>query len=211
MKKIKLFTLVTVSVLFLTALGTVIAYPSSIESFAGASHTGCHGFSTVSASGAIVLNSDKGTTLSPGEKFNLTAEITGFTEAITIDRGSECSIAVAPTRGDNADFASPLSVPIRFSGVPLDGTGASGVISFILLAPATAGTYSLVVDAINGINHTASAATSIIFASATMTITVTAAAPAAGIPGFNLLIVVSVSLLAVIPLVLIVRKKKNRK
>ena len=210
MKKIKIFTLVIVSVLFLTALGTVIAYPSSIESFAGASHTGCHGFSTVSASGAIVLNSDKGTTLSPGEEFNLTAEITGFTEAITTDRGSECSIAVAPTRGDNADFSSPLSVPIRFSGVPLDGTGASGVISFILLAPTTAGTYSLVVDAINGINHTASAATSIIFASATMTITVTAA-PAAGIPGFNLFIVVSVSLLAVIPLVLIVRKKRNRK
>jgi hypothetical protein len=203
MKKIKLFTLVIVSVLFLTALGSVIAYPSSIESFTGASHTGCHGFSTVSASGAIVLNSDKGTTLSPGEKFNLTAEITGFTEAITTDRGSECSIAVAPTRGDNADFASPLSVPIRFSGVPLDGTGASGVISFILLAPATAGTYSLVVDAINGINHTASAATSIIFASATMTITVTATTEAGGLD-LNLIIIIStLAILGILVLVIV--------
>lgn len=210
MKKIKLATLVTVSLLLLTAVGGVIAYPSSIENFTGASHSGCHGFSTVSAGGAIILNSDKGTTLSPGEKFNLTAQITGFTEAITTDRGSECSIAVSPVRGDNEDFSSPLSTPIRFSGVSLDGTGASGVISFILLAPGTAGTYLLVVDAVNGINHTAAAATSIIFASANMTITVSAATDA-GIPGFNLFIVVSVSLLAAVPLVLIVRRKRNRK
>ena len=211
MQKKTLIPLVIVSILFLGTIGGVIAYPSMIETFTGGSHTGCHGFSTVSAGGSIALASDKGTSLTPGQSFNLTAQITGFTEAITIDRGSECSLAVAPTRGDNGDFASPLSDPIRYAGVTLDGTGASGVVSFILLAPAAAGTYILIVDAVNAINHTAGSALPIIFASANLTITVGAGAEEAAIPGFNLIIVASVSLLAAVPIVLIVRKKKTRK
>ena len=209
MKKNKLFPLIVVSVLFLGSLGGGLAYPSLIETFTGASHSGCHGFSTVSNSGTITLTSKEGTTLTPGQSFNLTAEITGFTEAITTERGSECSIAVSPVRGDNGDFSSPLSDPIRYAGITLDGTGASGVVSFILLAPNVVGTYVLVVDAINAINHTDDSALPIIFASANLTITVAAAA-AETIPGFNLFIVISVGLLAAVPIVLVVRKKKTR-
>jgi hypothetical protein len=211
MRKRTLIPLTIVSILFLGTIGGVIAYPSMIEGFTGGAHGGCHGFSTPSSGGSIVLASDKGTTLTPGQTFNLTAQITGFTEAITNERGSECSIAVATTRGDNSDFASPLSDPLRYAGVTLDGTGASGIVSFILLAPAATGTYVLVVDAVNAINHTDDSPLPIIFASANLTITVGAEAEAAAIPGFNLIVVVSVSLLAAVPIVLIVRKKKIRK
>jgi len=211
MQKKTLIPLVIVSILFLGTVGGVIAYPSMIETFSGGAHTGCHGFATPSAGGSIVLASDKGTSLTPGQSFNLTAQITGFTEAITTERGSECSIAVATTRGDNGDFASPLSDPIRYAGVTLDGTGASGVVSFILLAPVATGTYVLVVDAVNAINHTDDSPLPIIFASANLTITVAAEAEEAAIPGFNLIIIASVSLLAAVPVVLIVRKKKIRK
>lgn len=210
MRKKALIPLTIVSILLLGSVGGVLAYPSMIESFTGGAHTGCHGFASPSVGGSIVLASDKGATLTPGQSFNLTAQITGFTEAITIERGSECSLAVAPTRGDNGDFASPLSDPIRYAAVTLDGTGASGVVGFILLAPSDAGTYVLVVDAVNAINHTDDSVLPIIFASANITITVGAAA-VDGIPGYDLFIVISVSLLAFVPLVLIVRKKKNRK
>ena len=210
MQKRTIIPLAIVSILLLGTVGGGLAYPSMIETFTGGSHTGCHGFASPSASGSITLASIEGTTLTPGQSFNLTAQITGFTEAIIAERGSECSLTVAPTRGDNGDFASPLSDPIRYAGVTLDGTGASGVVSFMLLAPSTAGVYILVVDAVNAINHTDDSALPIIFASANITITVGAAA-VDGIPGFNLLIVISVSLLAAVPIVLIVRKKKIRK
>lgn len=209
MRKKTLISLTIVSILLLGTVGGVLAYPSMIESFSGASHSGCHGFASPSSGGSITLSSKEGTTLTPGQSFNLTAQITGFTEAITTERGSECSIAVAPTRGDNGDFASPLSDPIRYAEITLDGTGASGVVSFILLAPSTAGTYVLVVDAVNAINHTDDSALPIIFASANLTITVGAEVEI--IPGFSLFIIISVSFLAAVPIVLILRKKKIRK
>jgi len=210
MKKKKLLPLLVISILFIGIIGGGLAYPSRMDTFTGASHSGCHGFSTVSSTGSITLTSNQGTHLTPGQGFNLTAEISSFTEAITTDRGSECTIAVSPVRGDNGDFASPLSDPIRYSEITLDGTGASGVVSFILLAPTTVGTYVLVVDAINAINHTADSSLPIIFASANITITV-GAAVVDGIPGYNIFIVISVSLLAAVPIVLVVRNKKIRK
>lgn len=209
MRKKTLIPLTIVSILLLGTVGGVLAYPSMIETFTGAAHGGCHGFATPSSGGSITLASKEGTTLTPGQSFNLTAQITGFTEAITIERGSECSIAVAPTRGDNGDFASPLSDPIRQAEITLDGTGASGVVSFILLAPSTAGTYVLVVDVVNAINHTSDSALPIIFISANLTITVGAEVEI--IPGFDLFIIITVSFLAAVPIVLIVRKKKIRK
>jgi len=208
MRKKSIIPLSIVLVLLFGTIGGVVAFPSMIEGFTGDLHSGCHGFSTPSASGSITLGSSAGTTLTSGQLFNLTAQITGFTEAITGDRGSECSIAVAPTRGDNGDFASPLSDPIRYAGVTLDGSGNSGEVGFMLLAPATPGSYVVVVDAVNGVNHTAGSALPIIFASANLTITVGAAE--AAIPGFNLLIVISISILAAVPIVLIVRKRKTR-
>ncbi|MHA2287371.1 MAG: hypothetical protein ACXABG_01165 [Promethearchaeota archaeon] len=210
MRKRSIIPLSIVLILLLGTVGGVIAFPSMIETFTGAAHSGCHGFSTPSAGGSITLGSSAGTTLTTGQEFNLTAQITGFTEAITGDRGSECSLAVAPTRGDNGDFASPLSDPIRYSGVTLDGSGDSGVVGFILLAPSAPGSYMVVVDAVNGINHTDDSALPIIFASANLTITVGAEAADAAIPGFNLFIVISVGILAAVPIVLIVRKRKTR-
>jgi len=206
MKKIKLISLFILSFLFTGLMGGVFAFPSMIETFSGGSHTGCHGSASESVNATLTLTSLQGTTVSPSQQINLTAEVSDFTEAITGERGSEFSIAVAPTRGDNADFASQLSEPIRYSGVSLDGTGASGVLNFVLFAPSSPGTYVLVVDAINGINHTDDSAFPIIFATASLTITVSATT---AIPGFNVIIIATVTVLTLVPIILIIHRKKR--
>ncbi|MFX1234271.1 MAG: hypothetical protein ACFFBY_06870 [Promethearchaeota archaeon] len=209
--KRKIIPLIAVFAFLLVLVGGAVAYPSSIESFLGGSHAGCHvgdGPTTESAGAAVTVVSIQGTSLTAGQEFTVNVVITNFTEALTIDRDSQVSVAVASTRGDNAQFGKKLSEPIRLGGITLDVNGDANVsVSFDLLAPSTDGTYNLVVDVLTAANHTDGSALSIIYASGNVVLTVSGGA----IPGFEIYTLVGVLAITTASLIVVLVYRKKRK
>ncbi|MFX0175837.1 MAG: hypothetical protein ACFE85_06380, partial [Candidatus Hodarchaeota archaeon] len=201
--------LIITSFLLIT-IGGVVAYPSSIETFAGGSHGGCHagGGSTppiLSVGSTVTATSVEGVSLSAGQQFTVNVVIDNFTEALSIDRNSMVSVAVPRTRGDNAVFGALLEDPIREHDVTLDVNGDSNVsISFTLVAPFTNGDYDLVVDVLAAVNHTDGSALPIIYATDTLSITISGGL----IPGFEIYTLIGVLVITTASIIVIVRRRR---
>ncbi|MFX1496274.1 MAG: hypothetical protein ACFFBH_01990 [Promethearchaeota archaeon] len=213
MKK-KIIPVIVLTSFLLVLVGGVVAYPSSIEGFLGGSHTGCHALvspTTESIEGTVTVDCVQGTSLTAGQYFTINVAIINFTEALINDRGSEVSVAVAATRGDNANFGSKLDEPVRLAEITLDGNGDSNVpISFDLIAPTTDGSYTLVVDALSAANSTD--AVGIIYASGNVVLTISGGTPAApGIPGFEFYTLIGVLAVTVSSLIVVVVYWKRQK
>ncbi|MFX1588230.1 MAG: hypothetical protein ACFFC1_08750 [Promethearchaeota archaeon] len=207
MKK-RIIPLLIISSFLLITIGGVVAYPSSIETFAGGSHTGCHaGVSptTESVGATVTCNSVEGTSLNAGQQFTINVVIENFTEALTIDRNSMVSVAVPRTRGDNAAFGTLLEDPIREHDVTLDVNGDSNVsVTFNLIAPFTNGDYDIIVDVLAAANHTDGSALGIIYATDTLSITVSGGL----IPGFEVYTLIGVLIITTASILMIVRRRK---
>ncbi|MFX0017647.1 MAG: hypothetical protein ACFFBZ_00260 [Promethearchaeota archaeon] len=208
--KRKIIPLFIIASFLLLLVGGAVAFPSMIETFAGGSHGGCHGLvspTTQSVGATVTVTSVEGTSLTAGQQFTVNVVIENFTEALTIDRNSEVSVAVPSTRGNNAVFGSILEDPIRLHGITLDSNGDSNVsISFKLIAPFTNGDYNLVVDVITAENHTDGSELGIIYATDTLTLTVSGGA----IPGFELYTLFGVFIAVTTSIIIIVRRKKHK-
>jgi len=205
MKK-KILSIFIVLAILSVPLGFVIAYPSMSEGFLGNSHSGCHGSTSESGTGTLTASASK-TSVTVGESFNVTVSISGFTGATTTERGSECVVVFSSERSDNAEFGSLLADVIR-EEVDLDTNGDAEAITFRLLAPQTAGSYTVTVDAMSAVNHTDGSANTILYITTDVSLTVTAAGGAA-IPGYDLLLVLAAAFIVIVPLVIIIRRKRK--
>jgi hypothetical protein len=200
----KILPILVISLFFIGLIGVTIAYPSMSEGFLGDSHTGCHGSTSESTTGTLTATASK-TSLSAGEKFTVTLSISGFIGATTTERGSECVVVFSSERGDNAEFGSLLADAIR-EEVDLDTNGDSETLTFTLLAPQDAGSYTLTVDAMSAADHVAESANSILYITTDVSLTVAAAG---GIPGYDLIFVFAAAFIVIVPLIIIVRRRRK--
>ena len=201
MNKIKKTSFLVISVLIIASIGGVMAKMD--YGFSGTGHTGCHGSTKESETGTIVdpnlpavpggIDISPSTTLNPGQRFNATILIVDFTEANNVSEGRKLpgqsgnvTVQIAPLRGDNDEFgfnwydlgATPENEEWYREQQVLDASGNSTELKFWLIAPDSAGTYTLVIDALSGYNYTKTGnagAIQLILATASVSITVRAA------------------------------------
>ena len=132
-------------IISLFPVGIVSAMTTSFNNFTGFNHTaGCHADTTdLSVSGIVNLSSSSGIAVDPGETFNISAEIQGFSEAA----GFTVTLGFSSKRNDNSEFSF---APSQIDGINVNGTGNAIIQNFIATAPLTDGIYIIIVDALKG-------------------------------------------------------------
>jgi hypothetical protein len=214
--------LLSVSI-FLGFLGIIIggglAHDSYLANLAehGIPHgTGCHDTHQLrSDNGTITITPVASTinadgTVNLDTLFNITVKITGFVECLGVydtDRGNTSVVAFAPTRGDNEAF---VVEPWTLGEIDLNEvTGDSAEMSLQVLSPDHVGEFNLIVDAMNGDNTTGGGgnrdALGFVWVTDTLTITVAGAA----IPGFDMITILAAGFIGIIPIVMIILRKKR--
>jgi hypothetical protein len=210
--------LLTISI-FLGFLGIIIGGGMAHDSYtANLAHNGiphgggCHDTQqSLSENGTITITPVAGTINGDGSvnantRFNITIKITGFVECLGLfdtDRGNTTVVAFAPTRGDNHFF---IVEPWILGEIDLNPTtGDSAVLNALVLSPENPGEFNLIVDAINGDNASGFDAIGFVWVTDTLTITVAGAA----IPGFDMFAILAAGFIGVIPVVMIILRKKR--
>ncbi|MFX1572579.1 MAG: hypothetical protein ACFFB0_07515 [Promethearchaeota archaeon] len=159
MKKSLKLMAVVLSVFLLSFIGYALAHPTSIVSYSGSTHTGCHGANNP-GSGTLSV-----TTSVSGRVITLTVSITGFTEAVTPPYHGTVSIGLPYGYGDNNLFGQGISMnnvqgennywATSIWEENLTSTGDTmHDYTFKVLAPEAAGTYELKIVALTGMNIT---------------------------------------------------------
>jgi hypothetical protein len=118
--------------------------------------------------------------------------------------------------GADINPGEEFSVEIAITGftedeIGLDSSGnGNSTATLIFFAPTVIGTYSLVIHATEGgESFGTKKAIDWVEAIATIEVVESTDPPAPGIPGFDVFIIVSVGLLSVVPLILIIRRKRK--
>jgi hypothetical protein len=152
-----------VAVMGIGLLGAAVGYQEYIYEFAGSTHDwGCHGVGNVSVNGTLVLSLNFTGNLSPSQYFTLEVDVVNFTEAMLAPYSKKFTLGVPGYIGDNGKLTSPLANQTLNRGETLSTGNASYNPTdkdnvFVLIAPATPGTYSVGAVAIAAINSTAKA------------------------------------------------------
>lgn len=138
LKKNKIIGFIGFSILLVLFIGFAIGTDDKFPEFTGDT-CNCHKTTTTSL-GTLSLSSND--TVTPGEIFTVSVQITGFNERDGAD--DVISVGFSPGRGDNQDFTIS---PTYKNDVSLSG-GNSGTIDFQVTAPSSVGNYTLVCDAL---------------------------------------------------------------
>ena len=225
MRKLKLTVMFILPLLLLGIIGGTFAYRGYINEFSGGTHGGCHGSSDTeeSATGAMTLTISPSGSLDTDEDFVLTVEVTDFMEPYeeTDSYNTNMLVGISGELGDNAEFMRNLDGVIFWTG-KVDSNGdvdehlgygqtVGDPFEFELIAPSTAGTYTLVISAIAAANHTggehgAYPPFNITYINTEITITVVAGGGDGGaIPGS--ILAITIGSVFVVTTVIILKKK----
>lgn len=144
-RKKKVFALLLFAVILGLPLGVILGYSDQFDNFdewtPGCNN--CHGSApTESATGYIEFNITSGANVTMGEAFAISIQVRLFSEA----NGTTITLGFVDTAGDNAQFSFTGSRYLEDS-VVIDSVGNSTAYEFILTAPSTAGSYTLVAHA----------------------------------------------------------------
>lgn len=175
---------------------------------------GCHSDVIESETGSMDLILNYTGTLEPRQAFNVTVWVLNFTEATQAPYDNRTTLGIPGLMEDNEKFVIPIDKQQINRRESVDEWGSLKENSrhpeenhFILLAPAEAGTYTLGVLAMSGMNQTDAEDYEIIYVEGTVTITVVAPETTPAIPGFQALyIIVPIAIVAMA--VLLKRKVK---
>jgi hypothetical protein len=239
MKK-KIFVLSITALLFIGVVFSVNGYHEYITTWEGPAHEHCgHDASTPSVNGTMTLSLSVTGDLSPYQPFNVSLDVKNFTEALVDPYYGKIMLGI-PGEGDlgvvmdNHLFSSPLGQARLNRRESVDAWGSVNEDSkltahgggpslmdctFTLLAPGTAGTYTLMGLAIAGVNQSSSfadtvehAEVNITYIEATIQVTVVGTAPVGdggAIPGFLTLTVISTLGITVAIVILNIRRRKK--
>jgi hypothetical protein len=203
-------TLLVFSLLFIGLASTIIAWPSYMYALdPDQEHSSCHsgGLANTSVNGSILISLSSGNIMSPNQVFTLTVTILGFTEA-----GTDCTLGFSFQVGDNDQFGYKIQnvdgsyFSSSKEGVSLDGSGNSAQNSFSLVTPSKNGIYNLTVMAVHSEGFPTVGPWTIISESRIITIT-----QESSIPGYDILLISIVGIIATVSLLSIRNKKKKRK
>ncbi|MFW9970630.1 MAG: hypothetical protein ACFFDF_10550 [Candidatus Odinarchaeota archaeon] len=195
-------------------IGTVSAWPGYLIEWEETDHGSCHAGTYTVAAGTLAATVSPvnitTTVIDPGTQFNVTLAITGFTAAAD----KHVVVGISARISDNHGFFFGVQ---NYSGnleatafeVGLDSSGnGNNTVTLIAYAPTTSGKHTLTIVAVEGGE---SFGTVQPFNYLKTTITVTVKSSGGGIPGFGLIFILTSGLIAVVPIVLVVlRKRKNR-
>ncbi|MFX1504040.1 MAG: hypothetical protein ACFFDH_23975 [Promethearchaeota archaeon] len=211
----KKFLRLFIIVFFIFAIiGTVSAWPGYLIEWEETDHGSCHAGTYTEAAGTLAATVSPvnitTTTIDPGTQFNVTLAITGFTAAAS----KHVLVGISARISNNHNFFFGVQ---NYSGsleatafeVGLDSSGdGNNTVTLIVYAPTTGGTHTLTIVAVEGGE---SFGTVQPFNYLKTTITVTVKSSGGGIPGFGLIFILTSGLIAVVPIVLVImRKRKNR-
>ncbi|MFX0038883.1 MAG: hypothetical protein ACFFCY_02585 [Promethearchaeota archaeon] len=221
MKRNKIFILVVIAVLMVGIIGTSVAYPTEIQYYQGASHTGCHGSSDAALSGTLTVSAS-----TSGRLITLTSSIQGFADALESNnnRSGSFAIAIPFELGDNKEFGLGIAQNtvngvtdywgVGIWEVELDANGNTvNALRFRVLAPQADGTYNLMVAVVNAMNTTG-AAQNIIYLHKAVVVTVTSgsitiASLVLFIPFNSVSLLVSGGIIASVVIILLIRRKRK--
>ncbi len=226
MRKLKLTVMFILSLFLIGIIGVSFAYRGYINEFEGGTHGGCHGSSDTEASaiGTMTLTIVPGGNLETDEDFVLTAVVNDFMEPWeeTDSYNKNMLVGISGVLGDNAEFMRNLDGVLFWTGKVDEngdvsehiayGATEGELFEFELIAPSTAGTYTLVISAIAASNHTGGShgaypPFNITYINTEITVTVVAPSGGGGtIPGGILAITIG-SVFVVTTIVIL--KKKN--
>ena len=228
MRKLKLTVMFVFSLLLLGIIGGTFAYRGYINEFEGGTHGGCHGSSDTeeSETGTMTLTIAPSGNLETDEDFVLTAVVNDFMEPWneTDSYDKNMLVGLSGILGDNDEFMRNLDGVIFWTGKVNDsgdvdvhipyGETVGVPFEFDLIAPSTAGTYTLIVSAIAASNHSdplhvkhgAYEPFNITYINTNISVTVVAAAGGGGaIPGS--LLAITIGSVFVVTTVLILKKR----
>lgn len=222
MRKTKIISLIIFSTILLGTIGGVVAWRGSITEFEGATHGGCHGSTKTveSENGTLTLSITPSGSLTTNQAFTLqVTALLNFTEANLADYSGRVMIGLSGELGDNAEFSRSLYVTDQLffeAEVPTNGSTTTerhgDPMIFDLIAPATVGTYDLVVCAISAANRSTfpPGYYNITFATKSISINVVAPAVGGSISG-GILIVTFTSVISISAVVILKMRKRLRK
>jgi len=223
MRKTKLIPSIILVMLLSGMIGGVVAWRGLITEFEGATHGACHGSTKTvqSENGTLTMSITPSGDLTTNQPFTLqVTALLNFTEANLADYNGRVMIGLSGELGDNADFSRSLNVTEQLffeAEVPTNGSTTverhDDPMIFNLIAPATIGTYELVVCAISAANRSSFPYGYYNITFATSSIMVDVVAPSGtgtdSIPGFLTITLISSISIAVFAVVLKVRRKKR--
>ncbi|HEC37676.1 hypothetical protein LCGC14_0787370 [marine sediment metagenome] len=194
----------------------VNAWPSHLIEWEKNDHTFfCHaGIFNESVGGIVMLTvTPTGADINVGEEFSVTIAISGFLEAANM----HVTVGISARYGDNDEFFYKVqdlgggSYLMDHAEIGLDSSGnGNSTVTLIIYAPTTLGNYTLNIYATEGGEDFGSKhAINWVETTAEIEVVEAAAAAAPGIPGFDIFIIASVALLAAVPLILIIRRKRK--
>lgn len=213
MKK-KFLRLFIILFFVLAIVGTVSAWPGYLIEWEETDHGSCHaGTYTESAGTLSATVSPANTTtavLDPGTQFNVTLDITGFTAAAN----KNVLVGISGQLDDNHNFffgAHDYMGELQATAfeVGLDASGnANNTVTLIVYAPSKGGKHILTIVAVEG-GESLGTVQPFNYLKTEITVTVKSSG-GGGIPGFELIFIFGSGLLTVIPLILIILRKRKR-
>ncbi|MFX1380271.1 MAG: hypothetical protein ACFFA4_14380 [Promethearchaeota archaeon] len=210
----KKFLRLFIIVFFVFAIvGTVSAWPGYMIEWEEMDHGSCHAGTYTESAGTLSatvspvnISTD---IIDPGTQFNVTLTITGFTAAAN----KHVLVGISARISDNHGFFFGVQnhsgnlEAIAFE-VGLDSSGnGNNTVTLLVYAPVTGGAHTLTIVAVDGGE---SFATVQPFNYIKTTVTVTVKSSGGAIPGYGLIFIIASGLLAVVPIVLVVIRKKKR-
>ncbi|MFW9823701.1 MAG: hypothetical protein ACFFE4_12230 [Candidatus Thorarchaeota archaeon] len=197
----------------ITIVGTVSAWPGYLLEWEETDHGSCHAGTYTEVAGTLSATvtpaNTTSVTLDPGTHFNVTLTITGFTAAAN----KHVLVGISARISDNHGFffgvhndTGELEATAFEVGLDASGDG-NNTVTLIVFAPVTGGSHTLTIVAVEGGE---SFPTVQPFNYIKTQITVTVKSAAGGIPGFELAFILASGLLAIVPITIIILRKKRK-
>ena len=230
----KLISLAILSIIVFGSLASVYGYQEYIYRWMDDGESETHGGcgheeegTTESTAGTLTITLETAGTINPYDEIEISFDILNFTEALidahftNSSRSGESwrvTHGIPGYRGDNSLFLMNNSHQFINRGESLDEYGSmidDNDASYILYAPKAAGVYTLVVVAMGALNQTDLEAYNITYIEGSIDITVVAPAENGGggggstIPGFITAVMLSSVGVAILAVVLTVRRKRR--
>jgi len=223
--------LISLTLLAILAIGTIASVYGYQEYFyewedegGGEEHGGCdHGDddAIVSTDGEVSITLITTGTIAPYEEFVIMLEVTGFVEPLEDPYDGRFIHGISGYKGDNDEFSIPTTDHSEnrrervddngdYLNATLTGHSAMGNY-YTLVAPGSAGTYTLVATAIAALNQSSGDEYPFVYCEGSIEITVVGSAGGSddSIPGFITVVMLSAVGVAVLAIVLTVRRKKG--
>ncbi|MFX1277930.1 MAG: hypothetical protein ACFFA3_00835 [Promethearchaeota archaeon] len=211
----KKFLRLSIILFFVLAIvGTVSAWPGYLIEWEETDHGSCHAGTYTESSGTLsaTVSPANATTavVDPGTRFNVTLDITGFTDAAN----KHVLVGISGQLGDNHNFFFGThdymgELQATAFEVGLDASGnANNTVTLIVYAPTKGGKHTLTIVAVEG-GESFGTVQSFNYLKTEITVTVKSTA-GGDIPGFELIFIFGSGLLTLIPLILIILRKRKR-